>query len=459
MKIAIINQPWGGLVPPKPSGSIPILIYETAQRLAKAGHDVTVYNRALWKKEMIQHEGVTYKSIPIVLDKVLIKGLNRLPFRNDLKPPFLWNIAYFTYGLQIALDLRGKSCDWVHVHNFSQFISTICFFNPKVKVALQTHCEWLNKLDAKFLEPRLQKADIIVSCSSFLTQETQQRFPNIADRCHTIFNGVDAEYFSQLSYTESLREDHAANQKYSEDSKRLLHPSPSDVAVQPTLHQTSVSTDLADTLAARAMVKVTPCLLAAHRSAATPSLKPLRILYVGRLSPEKGTHILLEAFERVYEKMPTVQLDLVGSQEVMPYEYLIGMDDDPKILNLLRFYPSTQWQAYLMQWQRSHPAAKQVNFVGNVNYADLKHYYHSADLFVFPSICDEAFGMPVAEAMVAGLPVITTHAGALPELVDYGRCGWLVPPDDATSLAAKMLEVLASLKHQPSHHPHWNANV
>jgi glycosyltransferase involved in cell wall biosynthesis len=424
MKIAIINQPWGDLVPPKPAGSIPILVYETAQRLAKEGHHVAVYNRARWKKTTIHYEGVDYIYLPVALDKPFFNLFGKLS-NNPLKPFFLWDLTYFTYGLQVACDLRKEGYDWVHIHNFSQFIPIIRRLNPTIKVALQTHCEWLTKLDYAFAENRLQMTDLIINCSDFLTQETQKRFPHLADRCHTVLNGLDANYFRQKVAI-------APNQVQQNAQACSTPDQPVGTITEPMADSTS------DTTAGSTPI-----------TSVRQTLPTRKILYVGRVSPEKGIHVLLEAFERVHQVLPDVQLDLVGPQEVLPYSFLIGMDEDPKIQALKRFYPESVWADYLTQWQRSHPAGQQVTFVGKIDYAALRAYYQAADLFVFPSICDEAFGMPVSEAMVTGLPVITTQAGALPELVGHGRYGWLVEPNNGTELANRILEVLQSLSPQP----------
>jgi glycosyltransferase involved in cell wall biosynthesis len=73
---------------------------------------------------------------------------------------------------------------------------------------------------------------------------------------------------------------------------------------------------------------------------------------------------------------------------------------------------------------------------------DLPDLFAAADLVVLPSVA-EAFGLAVAEALYLGCAVVATRAGGLPEIVDDGRDGILVPPGDSGALAEAILSLLA----------------
>lgn len=75
-----------------------------------------------------------------------------------------------------------------------------------------------------------------------------------------------------------------------------------------------------------------------------------------------------------------------------------------------------------------------VNFVGFVEHQHMPSQYARADLFVLPSR-RESFGLVLAEAMACGLPVVSTTTGAIPEVIDDGVTGLLVPPEDPHALA------------------------
>ncbi len=83
-----------------------------------------------------------------------------------------------------------------------------------------------------------------------------------------------------------------------------------------------------------------------------------------------------------------------------------------------------------------------VTFTGHVGADELVRLYSSAEIAVTASLY-EGFGLPAAEAMACGTPVIATRAGALPEIVGEYGTGILVPPADPPALAAAIKRLLA----------------
>ncbi len=81
----------------------------------------------------------------------------------------------------------------------------------------------------------------------------------------------------------------------------------------------------------------------------------------------------------------------------------------------------------------------QITFTGRIDDAAFIRQYSRASVAVIPSVY-EGFGLPAAEAMACGVPVISTTGGALPEVV--GRAGVLVPPADAEALARALDDLL-----------------
>lgn len=78
------------------------------------------------------------------------------------------------------------------------------------------------------------------------------------------------------------------------------------------------------------------------------------------------------------------------------------------------------------------PGGRRIQFLGMRE--DVQHLMAGADIFVMPSR-NEALPMALIEAMGAGLPVVASEVGGIPEVVEDGRQGWLVAPDDPRALA------------------------
>ncbi len=72
---------------------------------------------------------------------------------------------------------------------------------------------------------------------------------------------------------------------------------------------------------------------------------------------------------------------------------------------------------------------------------DMERVYAAMDIFTFPSICRETFGMVVIEAMASGLPVIASSVGGVPEIVKDGENGFLVAPGNPEALALAILRL------------------
>jgi glycosyltransferase involved in cell wall biosynthesis len=133
---------------------------------------------------------------------------------------------------------------------------------------------------------------------------------------------------------------------------------------------------------------------------------PVRLLFVGGDFLRKGGATLLQAFRQ--ELMGTCELDIVTREQV-DLEGLRGV--------------------------RVHHSLKP-------NGRGLKDLYAAADVFVFPTLGDVR-PLAVMEAMASGLPVVSTHVGAIGEQVDEGVTGFLVPPGDDQAVAEAVLRLVA----------------
>jgi glycosyltransferase involved in cell wall biosynthesis len=153
---------------------------------------------------------------------------------------------------------------------------------------------------------------------------------------------------------------------------------------------------------------------------ALSSGEPLRLLFVGRLVQRKGVEHLVDALAIVRRSRPAV-LTIVGDGE---------------------------WRDVIRQAVARARVTEHVRMVGYVPEADLGGYYEWCDIFVLPAVVDEkgdteGLGVVLLEALRFSRPVIASRLGGIPDVVQPGTTGWLVPPGDPAALATAVLEVAA----------------
>ena len=165
---------------------------------------------------------------------------------------------------------------------------------------------------------------------------------------------------------------------------------------------------------------------------------PRAILFTGRLAPDKGVHVLCDAFRLVRRRVPDATLELVGPEAPVAREMQVDLSDDPRVRALDRFYGGSYVEELRRRLGDDLPA---VRFTGRVAAADMPAVYGRGAVSVLPSL-EEAFGLPLAEAMASGLPTVASRVGGMPELVVDGETGLLVPPDDAGALADALVRLL-----------------
>jgi len=88
---------------------------------------------------------------------------------------------------------------------------------------------------------------------------------------------------------------------------------------------------------------------------------------------------------------------------------------------------------------------KNIIFLGKVSDEDLPKIYNMSEFLVLPSLL-EGFGVVLLEAMACAKPCIATNVGAIPEIVEDGKTGLLVPPADSSALCEAMNKLLTDRK-------------
>ena len=148
------------------------------------------------------------------------------------------------------------------------------------------------------------------------------------------------------------------------------------------------------------------------------------ILFVGRVSPEKGVHILLRAFKQIVNEIPKdFKLVIMGP--------------------LTSTFNSAQISSYAkaMMSYAKEKLGERVVFTGAINRNSLKILYSNAYCFVLPSLA-EAFAMVLLEAMASGTPPIGSTAGGNQDVIIDGVNGLLFRKGDWEDLASKLLMLI-----------------
>ena len=145
-----------------------------------------------------------------------------------------------------------------------------------------------------------------------------------------------------------------------------------------------------------------------------PQHHPPRLAMVARLELHKDQPTLIRAIASLRDLGLAAELWLIGEGSHRP-----------------------QLEALIADLQ----LADQVQLLGSRR--DISELLAQLDLFVFSARPDEGFGIALAEAMAAGVPIVATDVGACREVLDGGRCGLLVAPGTPKALAAGICQVLA----------------
>lgn len=154
---------------------------------------------------------------------------------------------------------------------------------------------------------------------------------------------------------------------------------------------------------------------AARAAFGIPAGAPL-LVAAGRLEREKGFHIAIAAFAQARRRFPDAHLLIAGDG------------------------------TYRAELARAAAAVDGARLLGYIPNPELPSLLAAADLFLMPSLCDEAFPLAVIEAMAAGLPVIASNVGGIPYAIAHGVTGLLAPMGDAAAWAAAIEQLLGDTR-------------
>ncbi|WP_191057472.1 glycosyltransferase family 4 protein [Geminicoccus harenae] len=388
-RVAFLGQPRDGLTTSGPQhGSVAIVLAELMRALAGQFQPSAIAPVMTGQVpgEERNAEGQAVYRVPAdnrQIEKAL-ELLDPRPMPRSLRPAY-----YRSYFQQAASVLARSRPDLIHVMSWAQAAPLLREALPHVPLVLHLHDDMLTRVSPELAEQRITPFAAVVTCSRWLAATLQRHVPLYADRIVAIGNGIDPLLFGGPP-----------------------RPRPAEVR---------------------------------------------KLVMVGRISPEKGPHVLLDAFVRIASSYPSLTLDLIGPPGFLPLrqarlmargmpamqeavDRLYGKGLRPFWTQL--FKPGRQLQERLLATVPKE-LHRRIRFLGPQSHDRLAELYREADVLVQPSVWKEAFGMPVAEAMAAGLPVIASADAGLLDLVEHGRTGLLVPPGDAAALAAAIADLAA----------------
>ena len=374
VKVALVHQPLGIQPVPAEMGSIEVLNYQLALHLTKCCEVVVYSRRGRDQSPTESRDGVCYRRVSTHFDNRIFAAVKRYP------------------QLKRLPGLRDPKRPL--------FASSLGHLEYSIKVAAdirKQRCDWVHIHNFSQIVPVVRALN-----------------PNVKIAIH-----MNCEWLTQL---------------YAPIIKRRLRKC--DLIIGCSEYITAKIRRAFPELATRCRTvyngaDVDAFAPSAHRG--EPKEDAVRLLFVGRIWPDKGPHVLLEAFKNVAERYPQVQIELAGWKVVHPPEFDLLLTDDQKLLDLAPlcrhdYFDRLQGMLPPHLWRR-------VSIQDAIPHSELAQHYRYADIFVVPSVWNEPFGMVIVEAMSSGLPVIGTRGGGIPEIVEDGETGILVERGDAIGLA------------------------
>jgi len=233
--------------------------------------------------------------------------------------------------------------DLIHVFNRPKWVNAIADVYPNAEISLSIHNEMFlpSKISKSDGERCVRKVKFITTVSRFIADGIKKLYPEAESKLHPVYSGVDIHRYQPVWSAEALQIKDQLKTKYGLENKKV-------------------------------------------------------VLYVSRLSPKKGAHILLKAMKNLLVSHPDTALVIVGS----------------------KWYGDNQEDSYVRQVrQMSEDVDTNIIMTGFLPPKEVISHYYLGDVFVCASQWREPLARIHYEAMAAGLPIITTDKGGNAEVV------------------------------------------
>jgi glycosyltransferase involved in cell wall biosynthesis len=354
--------------------SLDNVTWSTARALGRRGDEVVI---GAWDVQPGETAGIDVVSVdgrPDWLIRRLVKATGRreaLAWSSRLHHPF--------HVLSGVRRLRERGADVIELtHEYANLLPARMLAGP-VPLVTQLHAVWVD--DQPALARRLLHADAVATVSDYVRRAICEVEPRLEERIATVRNGID------------------------------LHAFPGRAAIRD-----------ADPEGVRAW-----------RTRLDAVDRPL-VVAVGRVTPEKGTHVLAEATALLRARKEDVVVAVAGQKRAR-YQRP-GRARHPIWREIERL--NERYLERVTATAEGHP----FHLLDTVRPPELLRLLAAADVFVAPSLSPEPCPLPVLEGMAMDLPVVASADGGYPELV--GEAALLVQPGEAGALADGLGAMLAS---------------
>lgn len=268
------------------------------------------------------------------------------------------------------LAASKESYDVIHIFNRPRLVMPIAEVMPNARIVLSMHNDMFNphKLAKEEGDAVVERVDTIITISNYIGAAIIKDYPQAEAKIRTVYSGVDLGRFAPWKLSTSAQRDRE------------------EIRSQHGLGGKKV------------------------------------ILFVGRLSRNKGPHVLVRAMSQI--KHSDAVLVIVGA----------AWYSDNRVSDYI---------AYLRTMAETSPLP--VMTTGYVQASDVHKWFCAADLFVCTSIWEEPLARVHYEAMAAGLPLITTARGGNPEIIRNNNGVIIQNPEDPAEYAAQINSMLSNI--------------
>lgn len=345
-------------VPPVKGGAVEYWVHEFSHKLNPDKYRVTIFSRP---SGVLKEGAINYIGIPWTsLEKAFGWVKERVSWRNPLR--YIAKIQNVTsYGWRVAKQVA--KFDNVIIHNEPNLLLFINRSSIQILI-LHMHNEHLIRPGLRWVYSHLlNKVDSVIFVSEYIKLSAAKYFPKHAHKFVVVFNATDPNIFKPYG-----------------DQAKL---------------------EVADIVDLKANAKY--------------------LLYVGRLTADKGVDVLIKAFHQILENNPETKLIIVGSSF---FEGAVKTAYQEELIGL------------------ANKVSHGIIFTGFIPHNKLKYLYSVVDCVVLPSVWQDPCPLVVLETMASGTCLIASTVGGVPEVVEHEVTGVLVEPNQVDDLVFSIQTML-----------------